>query len=315
MLEPLFFEPIFKERIWGGEELKNLFDYEIPNDKTGECWGVSAHPNGQSIIKNGIYNGKTLGELWKHNRELFGNVQGDKFPLLVKLLDANLDLSVQVHPDDEYAKENENGELGKTECWYVVDCKKDATIVYGHNAKTKDELIAMIKENKWNELLRTISIKTGDFIYVPSGTIHALKAGTVVLEVQQSSDTTYRLYDYDRRDQNGELRELHIEKAIEVIKYPHQDSKIDPEIIKRGNLTITSFVDNEFFAVSKWVIDGKSLITTNKPFLLVNVLKGQGELIKDDRKFDFKKGDHLMLPSGFGKFEMVGQIEMIVSSI
>ena len=207
MKEPLFLEPVFQERIWGGTALRDQFNYEIPSDLTGECWAISAHPNGPSIVKNGEFAGRTLIELWKDHPELFGEQSSPVFPLLTKILDANTDLSVQVHPDDAYANEHENGELGKTECWYIIDCAEDAEIIYGHTAMTKEEFVERVENNEWNELLRSVKIKPGDFFYVPSGTIHALGKGTVVLETQQSSDTTYRLYDYDRKDQDGNLRE------------------------------------------------------------------------------------------------------------
>ncbi|TPB32722.1 mannose-6-phosphate isomerase, partial [Burkholderia pseudomallei] len=152
--------------------------------------------------------------LWSNHKELFGNMPGDKFPLLTKILDANDNLSVQVHPDNEYAKENENGELGKTECWYIIDCDDDAEMIFGHNAKSKEELEYMISNNKWSDLLKRVKVNKGDFFYVPSGTIHALCKGTLVLETQQNSDTTYRVYDYDRVDSNGNKRELHVDKSI-----------------------------------------------------------------------------------------------------
>lgn len=135
--EPLFLEPVFQERIWGGTRLAEQFGYRIPSERTGECWAISAHPNGQTTVKNGPFQGKMLGELWDEHRELFGHFPSDRFPLLTKILDANDDLSVQVHPDDEYARTYENGELGKTECWYVIDCEEDAEIVFGHHARTK----------------------------------------------------------------------------------------------------------------------------------------------------------------------------------
>lgn len=136
------------------------------------------------------------------------------------MLDAAQDLSVQVHPNDEYANAHENGELGKTECWYIIDCQKDAEIIYGHHAKSKEELKAMIQLEKWDRLLRRVKVKPGDFFYVPSGTVHAIGKGILILETQQNSDTTYRLYDYDRKDAEGNLRELHLEKSIEVIDVP-----------------------------------------------------------------------------------------------
>ena len=141
----------------------------------------------------------SLGQLWNNHRELFGDIEG-LFPSSTKILDANRDLSVQVHPNDEYARINENGELGKTECWYVIDCKEGAEIIYGHHAKTKDELVEMVEQEEWDKLLQRVKVKPGDFFFVPSGTVHAIGEGILILETQQNSDTTYRLYDYNRRD-------------------------------------------------------------------------------------------------------------------
>ena len=160
-----------------------------------------------------------MGELWEKKREIFGGMKQESFPLLIKILDVTSDLSIQVHPGDEYAYTHENGELGKTECWYIIHCEENSEIVFGHNANTKEELINMIENKQWDRLLRREKIKPGDFFYVPAGTIHALCKGTLVLEIQQSSDTTYRVYDYDRVDKDGNLRELHLDKAIDVIKF------------------------------------------------------------------------------------------------
>jgi len=201
--EPIFLTPVFQERIWGGTKLAERFGYDIPSSQTGECWAVSAHPHGQTVVARGPFQGMTLGQLWEERRDLFGNFPSDRFPLLTKILDANADLSVQVHPDDDYAKTNEGGELGKTECWYIIDCKPGAQLIYGHYAQTKEELRAMMEAGEWDRLLRKVPIHPGDFFYVPSGTIHALCEGTLVLETQQSSDTTYRVYDYDRVDSQG----------------------------------------------------------------------------------------------------------------
>jgi mannose-6-phosphate isomerase len=312
-LQPLFLKPVFKERIWGGTELQKEFGYEIPTDHTGECWAISAHPNGPSIIENGPYAGMLLNNLWREHPELFGNPSEEVFPLLTKILDANMDLSVQVHPDDSYAMANENGELGKTECWYIIDCKEDADLIFGHTARTKEELIEQINEAKWNELLRRVKIKPGDFFYVPSGTIHALCEGTLVLETQQSSDTTYRVYDYDRRDEEGELRDLHLEKAIEVTTVPHQDTISTVRVNEEENVRITTFVKSEFFSVYKWEIHGKSIFSINDRYLLLSVIKGDGTLICSGEWYELKKGTHLIIPVGFGEFEIDGDCELIVS--
>ena len=205
--------------------------------------------NGPSIIENGPYAGKNLIELWNEERHLFGNLEGKVFPLLTKILDANADLSVQVHPNDEYASIYENGELGKTECWYIIDCKEGAEMIYGHTAQSKEEFASMIEKGEWNRLLRRVAIKPGDFFYVPSGTVHALCEGTLVLETQQSSDTTYRVYDYDRKDQYGQKRELHIEKSIDVSMVPHQDAEVQIIKTQLPNAELTTYIKEEFFSV------------------------------------------------------------------
>ena len=219
MSEPLFLQSVMQEKIWGGTHLRDVFGYDIPSDHVGEYWGaISAHPNGVSTIKNGRYAGQTLDVLYAEHRELFGNRQEPVFPLLTKILDANDWLSVQVHPDDAYGLEHE-GELGKTECWYIIAAEPGAEIIYGHNAKSKEELRQQIESKDWENLLTKVPVKAGDFFYVPSGTMHAIGAGILVLETQQSSDTTYRVYDFDRKDDQGNLRELHLEKSIECPKY------------------------------------------------------------------------------------------------
>ncbi|MEQ6388061.1 mannose-6-phosphate isomerase, class I [Bacillaceae bacterium S4-13-58] len=310
-IQPLFFEPVFKERIWGGEQLRS-FGYEIPSDQTGECWAFAAHSNGQSVVKNGEYKGLTLGELWKNKRELFGNMEGDRFPLLTKILDAAQDLSVQVHPDDEYGLKHE-GDLGKTECWYIIDCKENAEIVYGHTAKTREELAAMIQEGKWDELLTKVPVKPGDFYFVPSGTVHAIGEGIVILETQQNSDTTYRVYDYDRRDNEGNQRKLHIEQSIAVTTVPFVKPEIKPVVKTSGDMKITTFVESDHFTVHKWELEGNAKMNQNLTFQLVSVIEGTGSLIKDKDQFKFKKGDHFMLPSGYGEYKLDGNAKLIVS--
>ena len=171
----LFLNPVFTHNIWGGTRLRTDFGYEVEGDDIGECWGVAAHQNGDDTIREGIYAGKKLSQLWKEEPGLFGNVDIDRFPLLIKIIDAKDDLSIQVHPNDEYAKVNENGSFGKTECWYIIDCPENASLVIGHNAKTKEELSDMIHQGRWKEFIREIPVKKGDFIQIDPGTVHAIK--------------------------------------------------------------------------------------------------------------------------------------------
>ncbi|CAH2464471.1 mannose-6-phosphate isomerase [Bacillus mycoides KBAB4] len=312
MQSPLFLQPVLQERIWGGKSLKK-FNYDLSSESIGECWGISAHPNGMSIVKEGPYKGVTLEQLWREERYLFGECLSEKFPLLTKMLDANKDLSVQVHPDDEFAHTYENGELGKTECWYIVDCKEDAQLVYGHNADTKVDFEEMIKEGKWEDLLRRVSIKPGDFFYVPSGTIHALCEGTVVLETQQSSDTTYRVYDYERIDANGNKRELHLDKAIQVANIPHEDYQVRPKIIEENGVFITTYVREKYFSVYKWEIKERASFQQREIFQLVSVIEGEGTLTTIDGDFSIKKGDHFILPITIENFSIKGNVTTIVS--
>jgi mannose-6-phosphate isomerase len=312
-LQPLFLKPVFKERIWGGTTLHKQFGYNIPSERTGECWAISAHLHGSSIIDNGPYAGMALDKLWIEHPKIFGNVNKSVFPLMTKILDANMDLSIQVHPNDSYAQENENGELGKTECWYIIDCNEEAEIILGHHAKTKAEFIRQIKEGNWNELLRRVKIKPGDFFYVPSGTLHALCEGTLVLETQQNSDTTYRLYDYDRKDADGKMRKLHLKKGIDVTTVPYQKTINVPIMEKQQNVMITTFVKSDYFSVYKWEVSGKTYFSFPYQYLLLSVIKGEGVLIYNKGNYGLKKGSHFIIPIGFAEFEIDGECELIVS--
>lgn len=314
-MEPLFLEPIFMDRIWGGSLLKDKFNYNITSPTTGECWAISSHEHGDCVISSGIYKGKRLSQLWNENKELFGNTPGDKFPLLTKILDANENLSVQVHPNDEYAKNNENGELGKSECWYIIDCNEDSEIILGHNAKSREELESMVNKNQWEKLLKIVKIKKGDFFYVPSGTIHAIRKGALILETQQNSDTTYRLYDYDRLDSTGSKRKLNIEKAIACTNVPDANFDRVYTVVLKDNFRCTTFVSNEFFSVHKLDIFGECKFTHDKPFSLYSVIDGSGKLIHGTNEYTLIKGVHFILPYDIDEFTFSGNMEIICSHV
>ena len=311
MSEPLFLQSVMQEKIWGGTHLRDVFDYDIPSDHVGEYWAISAHPNGVSTVKNGRYAGQTLDVLYAEHRELFGNRQEPVFPLLTKILDANDWLSVQVHPDDAYGLEHE-GELGKTECWYIISAEPGAEIIYGHNAKSKEELRQQIESKDWENLLTKVPVKAGDFFYVPSGTMHAIGAGIMVLETQQSSDTTYRVYDFDRKDDQGNLRELHLEKSIDVLNIG-EPANSRPVTTKVDDLKSTLLVASDFFAVYKWEISGKADFEKTADYSLFSVLDGQGSLKVDGQDYDIAKGSHFILPSDVQAWEIKGNLELIVS--
>lgn len=314
-MQPLFLKPVFQERIWGGNLLNKEYGYEIPSDKTGECWAISAHPNGASTVSNGKFEGMTLAEIWEKYPEVFGNPTEKVFPLLTKILDASDDLSVQVHPDDEYAFKNENGELGKTECWYVLSCEEGAELVFGHHAQTKEEFVDRIEKGEWNELLQKVKVKAGDFLHVPAGAIHGIGAGIMILETQQSSDTTYRVYDYDRRDDQGNLRELHVEKSIAVSTVPHMSEQKSPVIETREGVKSTTYVEDKYFTVYKWEVNGNAEFSFDDKYLLASVLDGSGTLENNGTSFEFKKGDHFIIPVGFGEFQIKGECELMISHV
>lgn len=310
MKELLFLEPVFKQMIWGGSDLKEKFGYEIPGDNTGECWAISAHENGDGKIANGTYKGRFLSDLWKNEHHLFGDAKGEVFPLLVKLIDAKADLSIQVHPDDAYAKEHENGSLGKQECWYIVDCREGATIVIGHNAATKEELTDMVENGRWNELIREVPIHKGDFFQIDAGTLHAIKGGTMILETQQSSDITYRVYDYDRLS-DGKPRQLHKKQSLDVITCPHKDNQTRQPMEHFDGYDRELLVRCDLYQVEHMFVDGAAEFDEEAPFALVSVLDGEGEL----NGISIRKGMHFIIPSGFGAYQIKGKVELIKSKI
>lgn len=313
MKQPIFLQPNFKERIWGGAKLNSFFNYPIPSKQTGECWGVSAHTSGESIVKEGKFSGKRLSELWKDHQELFGHRKEERFPLLTKILDAKTNLSVQVHPDNEYAHKHENGELGKTECWYVIDCEEDSELIYGHHAKTKSQFIEMINSGDWDHLLKRVKVKKGDFFYIPSGTVHAIGAGVLILETQQSSDTTYRVYDFDRVDVNGHKRKLHLDKAIDVSTIPHREIPQSPELSEYKGATIVKLTKEKYFSVYKWEIESSFSYKVCEDFLICSVIEGKGSIKTEEGTFNIKLGDHFILPYQIEEVELVGKVTIIVS--
>lgn len=326
MTEILFLKPYFSHTIWGGSRLRKIFGYDEPGDDIGECWGISAHPDGLSYVSGGEYDGRSLKDLWENEKQLFGNPEGiDRFPLLVKLIDAKTDLSIQVHPDDDYARENENGSLGKSECWYVLDCPENGKLVVGHNAKTHEELQEMIENDRWNELIREVPIRKGDFISIAPGTVHAIKGGVLLLETQQNSDITYRVYDYGRL-QNGKPRQLHIKQSLDVIEIPAKAPDIknfslgleEPEasegVEEKENPTSSFEVmcSNPKHSVYKAVVRGEKLEHQKlHPYMNATVINGSGKLCG----YDVIMGDNLILTAGCEKLIFEGKMTVILSGV
>lgn len=309
---PLFLKPIFHEKIWGGSRLKE-FGYDLPSDYIGEVWGISAHPNGKCEILNEPYRGQTLDQVWDEHRELFGDFPSQEFPLMTKIVDARESLSVHIHPDDAYAYENENGQYGKSECWYIIDAEEDAEIIYGLNIQSKETAIDKIDEADYDSLFNKVKVKAGEFYFIPAGTIHSIGAGVLVYETMQSSDVTYRVFDYDRAQDSGDKRELNQVKAKEVIEIANESINIptDTEIIE--NHKRTQLVSNDFFTIVKWNISGTLNYMKPREFVLISVLKGEGQVIIDGEVFDLVQGQNFILTSDDLDTIFEGQYELIVS--
>lgn len=318
-MEPLFLTPYFRPKIWGGRKLNTELHYDIPEGKVGEAWVISGYKDDASTVTEGPYKGETLREVYQSHPELFGNPKAKEFPLLVKFLDANDNLSVQVHPDDEYARIHEN-DSGKTESWYVLHAEPGAKLIYGHNAKRKEELEDWINNGKWDKLFRYVPVKEGDFLYVPAGTVHALTKGIMVIETQQSSDVTYRLYDWDRVDQKtGKKRDLHIKQSLDTIKVPHKDPKLDITKEEVGDAKITTLakppISPHFYL---WQIDVNGTFNwelSNHPYMLVSVIKGNGKFSANDKDYNIKLGTNFIIPNGIKNFSFSGEnLRLVISA-
>ena len=308
-MEIIRLTPVFKHMIWGGSKLRDVFGYDVDGDDVGECWGISAHPNGDCVVAEGEYKGISLSKLFDERRELFGNMKGDRFPLLTKIIDAKSDLSIQVHPDDAYAKEHENGSFGKTECWYVLNAEPGTTIVIGHHAKSHQEVEKMIQEKRWKEFIREVPVKTGDFFQINPGCVHAIKGGTLILETQQNSDITYRVYDYDRLSE-GKPRPLHVKQSIDVIKAPfvQEEPKINDTVTVNKNME--QLVSCPYYSVWKLDVDGEKQIVMDQLFMLASVVEGDGAV----NGTVLRKGAHFIIPSGFGEAHFTGKMRLILSA-
>lgn len=309
-------KPVLHNNIWGGRRLAE-FGYELPDGPVGECWGISAHPHGDCTVVGGPYDGMTLSHLWDEHHELFEGAEGDRFPLLIKVLDARDDLSVQVHPDDEYANEHENGSLGKHECWYVLDTHPHGHIIVGQHAHSREELLQMAGDGLWHDLENFVPIEKGDFFDIKPGTVHAIMGGTMILETQQSSDITYRVYDYDRKQADGTLRELHLQQAMDVIDYgakPPESGRVTaPEIDG-----VTDLMRCKYFEVLRVNVSENAPVTLKQdhPFMCLSVVDGDGGTISTPAGvWEVTKGSHLVAPYGCGDLTFEGNMALICSFV
>lgn len=314
---PLLFQPEFKERVWGGRALEQ-FGLNIPEGHIGEGWMIADHPNGTTSVVNGELAGlgldqvrEQLGSEW-FGKKGFSEVNG-RFPLLIKLLDCNDDLSVQVHPTDDY-EGLPKGELGKTEMWYVLDAKPDAKIIYGlKEGITREDLRHALESGKVMDSLQEVPVKAGDTFYIPAGTVHALCAGVVVAEIQQNSDTTYRIYDYNRPGLDGKPRELHIEDSLNVTAYEGSGATtMSTEGAVAGEWL--QLAKSPYFIVEKGIVDGPwSLTTTEDSFTILVMCDGEGTLKWDGGSQAYTSGQCFLLPANLGAYTLEGNSTVLRS--
>lgn len=314
---PLLFQPEFKERVWGGRALEQ-FGLNIPEGHIGEGWMIADHPNGTTTVVNGELAGLGLDQVREQfgpewfGKKGFSEVNG-RFPLLIKLLDCNDDLSVQVHPTDEY-EGLPKGELGKTEMWYVLDAKPDAKIIYGlKEGVTREDLRQALESGKVMDSLQEVPVKAGDTFYIPAGTVHALCAGVVVAEIQQNSDTTYRIYDYNRPGLDGKPRELHIEDSLNVTAYEGSGATtMSTEGAVAGEWL--ELAKSPYFIVEKGIVEGPwNLTTTEDSFTILVMCDGEGTLKWDGGSQAYTSGQCFLLPSNLGSYTLEGNSTVLRS--
>ena len=308
--------PVFKDYLWGGTKLRDEYGFKSDLTKLAEGWMLSCHKDGQNTILNGDFEGKTLSEVLNDNLDFLGE-NGKKFkyfPILIKIIDAKDDLSVQVHPNNDYAMRVEN-EYGKTECWYILDCEDNAELIYGFNRElSSEEFRKAVEENTFLDAVNKVKVKKGDLFFIEAGTLHAIGKGILLAEIQQNSNTTYRVYDYGRVGVDGKPRELHTEKAIDVTSCTPPTRGTDPEgeLLIYDDFSTQLLTKCDLFNVERVSIkDTYKDVADNKSFVSVLITEGVGSI--DD--IEIKKGDSLFIPANYGEFKICGNIEAIITRV
>lgn len=318
---PLKFKKNLVKKVWGGRKFKDVLNMELPDENLyGESWEVSSHKGGLSYVENGEFQDKSLIDLIEEygktilGDEIFEKFQG-KFPLLIKYLDINDRLSVQVHPSDEYALRVE-GEFGKSESWYIMEASDDATLILGiKEGVTKEIFKEKVVAKDFTDLFNTVKVKKGDFINLCPGAVHATMEGSILIcEVQQNSDTTYRIYDFDRMV-DGKLRELHIDKALDVIDFEGKVAITTSE--GRNKIALVGaekeeLIRGQYFSIDKYMIDGEFHDETNRNFKIYSILEGAGVILCDGKEYLATKGDTYFIPAGL-ETKINGKLEVLKS--
>lgn len=311
---PLQFEPILKERIWGGTKLKSYLNKPITSEITGESWEISTVENDVSVVSNGEFKGKSLNELIaEFPVEILGTkvyaTFGKQFPLLFKYLDARQDLSIQLHPNDELAKKRHNS-FGKTEMWYVIQADADARLIVGFKEKSSPEAFLKHLENKTLlDILDDRKVKPGDVFMLNTGTIHALGAGILIAEIQQTSDITYRVYDFDRVDANGNTRDLHIDLALEALNY----EKVEAQCFYEKQENVSNEVINcQYFTTHFIPLNGNLKVNKNNDsFTVYMCVEGCFEMVYDGKTNAYQKGDTVLIPASLTDFQLNGKASIL----
>ena len=307
-------KPSGKDYIWGGHKLVDNYGKEMTGDRLAETWELSCHPDGPSFVDNGEDAGKTLRQyIEEHGKKVLGTncERFEDFPILTKFIDAQDNLSIQVHPDNEYALKNE-GQYGKTEMWYVVDAEEGAYLYHGLKKEiSKDEFAKRIEEDTLLEVLNKVPVHKGDVFFIEAGTIHAIGKGLIIAEIQQNSNVTYRVYDYGRVGKDGKKRELHIEKALDVTNRAPA---------KKDGSHYPHIADCDYFTVDKLNLDGKTFnkmegTVSEKSFLSILVLDGEGEITSNGERVSYKKGDSIFLTAGSGEYSVEGVCDALITTI
>ena len=313
-LYPLQFQPILKDRIWGGTKLKTYLNKPITSEITGESWEISTVDNDVSVIANGFHEGKSLNELINEFPEAVLGTKvykqfGKQFPLLFKYLDAREDLSIQVHPHDELAKERHSS-FGKTEMWYVMQADDDARLIVGFKEKSSpEEYLKSLEDKTIIDILDTKNVKKGDVFFLETGTVHAIGAGTVIAEIQQTSDITYRIYDFDRVDASGNTRELHVDLALEAINYEVVNA--EKNYLKVENES-NEIVNCKYFTTNFIPLDGNLTVAkNNESFTVYMCVEGSFELNYEKDVYAYKIGDSILIPAKMKEFTISGTASLL----
>ena len=306
--------PSYKDYLWGGHRLVKKYNKEFDGDILAESWELSCHPDGPSYIVNGSYAGKTLQEyIDLEGKKVLGNncQKFEEFPILAKFIDAKDNLSIQVHPDNEYALKNE-GQYGKTEMWYIMDCEEGAFLYYGFKKEvSKEEFEERIKTDTLLEVLNAVPVHKGDVLFIEAGTIHAIGKGIVIAEIQQNSNVTYRVYDFGRVGKDGKKRELHIDKAVEVTnRVP----------ISRKNTCYPHIASCDYFTVDCLNMDGKLMSSMKgsvgeESFASILIMEGEGTISCGGETIPYRKGDSFFMSAGSGEYEISGECEVLITTV